>query len=149
LKRIDWNARRDFAGVGPGDGDDDVQEFKTITLLAQSSDGWRFLPAAENKAGERWRAADFDDKQWRTGKAPIGYGEEEIKKRKGTWVKEEGVPFVFRRTFEVSADLLRQKEVTFHLAVASDDSAEVYINGQLADREEPGVDHEFAYWNRD
>jgi hypothetical protein len=34
----------------------------------------------------------------------------------------------------------------FSLEVASDNSAEVYINGQLVDKDEE--DHEFAYWNR-
>lgn len=148
LKRLDWNQRRDFAGVG-GDGDV-VEEFRTITLLSESGPGWRFLPTAQVTMGDnRWRQPDFDDRGWRTGRSPIGYGEEEIRKRKGTWIKEQGVPFCFRRTFEVSSDLLRQKDVTFRLAVASDDSAVVHINGQVADQEPENADHEFEYWNRD
>ena len=50
-------------------------------------------------------------RKWRSGKAPIGYGEDEIAKRKGTIVKEQGVSFVFRRAFDVPADLLTQKGV--------------------------------------
>lgn len=148
LKRLDWNQKRDFAGIG---GDDDMgEEFRTINLLPESSPGWRFLPAAQvAMADKRWWQADYDDRAWRTGRSPIGYGEEEIRKRKGTWIKEQGQSFCFRRTFDVSSDLLRQKDVTFRLAVASDDSAVVHINGQVADQEPENTDHEFAYWNRD
>src|SRR5262249_45677528 len=56
--------------------------------------------------------------------------------------------FVFRRAFDVPADLLKQKGVTFHLRVASDDHADVYFDGVLVDHD-PEDDHEFAYWNRD
>src|SRR5262249_10501357 len=99
-------------------------------------------------AGDRWREPSFDDKGWRSGKAPIGYGEDEILKRKGTVVKEQGVPFVFRRELEVPADLLSHKGVTVHMGVASDDSALVYVTGTLVDKD-PVEDHEFAYWNRE
>ena len=149
LKRLDWNHRRDFVGMG-GDGDEVVEEFRTITLLAESTPGWRFIPVeAAGNVGDRWRQPDFDDRSWRTGKAPIGYGEEELTKRQGTLVKEEGVSFYFRRNIEVASDLLTQKNVTFRLCVASDDSADVWINGRLADSEPPETDHEFAYWNRE
>jgi hypothetical protein len=147
LKLQDYNAKRDFVGWG-GDGDsDDIQEFKTYHLIAESTPGWKFLPEAQVK-GDTWRKPDFDDAKWRSGKAPIGYGEDEIAKRKGTTVKEQGVSFVFRRAFDVPSDLLAQKGVTFRLRVASDDHADVYLNGELADKD-PEEDHEFAYWNRD
>jgi hypothetical protein len=145
LKIQDYNAKRDFVAMG-GDGEE-IQEFKTYTLIAESTPGWKFLPQADVK-GDTWRQPDYDDSKWRTGKAPVGYGEDEIAKRKGTIVKEEGVSFVFRRAFDVPSDLLAQKGVTFHLRVASDDHADVYLNGTLVDHD-PEEDHEFAYWNRD
>ena len=147
LKLQDYNARRDFVALG-GDGEA-VPEFKTATLLAQSTPGWKFLPAAKvTPLGDRWRAYEFTDGDWRTGRAPVGYGEAEIGRRKGTVIAEKGVPFVFRRDFAVPEELLRHKGVTFRLCVASDDSALVYLNGVLVDRD-PVEDHEFAYWNRD
>src|SRR5262249_47660035 len=147
LKLQEYNAKRDFVALG-GDGDD-IPEIKTTILLAESTPGWKFLPAAEAKdAGDRWRLPDFDDRNWRSGKAPVGYGEDEIARRKGTTVKEQGVPFLFRRVINVPADLLASKAVTFRLCVASDDSAVVYLNGDLVDKD-PEEDHEFAYWNRD
>jgi hypothetical protein len=146
LKRGNYDAKRDFVAFGAGE---DGAESKTVVLLAQSTAGWRFLPAREvARVGDRWRAPNFDDRGWRSGKAPVGYGQDEIVKRKGTLVKEEGVPFVFRREVDVSADLLRHPGVTFHLGVASDDSALVYINGVLVDQD-PVEDHDFVYWNRD
>jgi hypothetical protein len=145
MKLLDYNAKRDFVGWG-GDGEE-VEEFKTYQLIVESTPGWKFLPQAEVK-GDAWRKADFDDSKWRTGKAPVGYGEDEIAKRKGTVVKEQGVSFVFRRAFDVPADLLAQKGVVFRLRVASDDHADVYLDGVLVDHD-PVDDHEFAYWNRD
>jgi hypothetical protein len=121
--------------------------YRTANLLAESSDGWKFLPSAKVK-GDRWKQLKFDDAGWQAGKAPIGYGEDEIATRRGTLIKEEGVPFVFRRIIDVPAELLERKGVTFRMTVASDDSATVYLNGELAD-DDPELDHEFKYWNRE
>jgi serine/threonine-protein kinase len=119
-----------------------------VVVLPQSSPDWRFLPAAAVKGfGDGWRAVEFDDRAWRTGKAPLGHGEPEIARRGGTTIPEMGVPFVFRRTFEVAPELLTHKGIAFRLCVASDDSAVVYLNGVLVD-EDPIADHEFKYWNR-
>lgn len=147
LKRLNYDNKRDFVAWG-GDGDE-IDEFKTVVLLGESTPGWKFIPASQAKdLGNRWTAPGFDDKAWRTGKAPIGYGEEELGKRQGTVISEKGQPFYFRRVFEMPSELLNQKGVMFRVAVASDDSATVYLNGQLLDQD-PEEDHEFAYWNRD
>jgi len=145
LKLQDYNAKRDFVAWG-GDGEE-IQEFKAFHLIAESTPGWKFLPEAQVK-GDSWRKPDFDDSKWRTGKSPVGYGEDEIAKRRGTVVTEKGVSFVFRRAFDAPSDLLTQKGVTFRLRVASDDHADVYLNGEVVDKD-PVDDHEFAYWNRD
>lgn len=96
----------------------------------------------------RWTQPDFDDAAWAKGKAPLGYGEPEIGKRKGTAINDKGQSVVFRKAFNVPADLLNAKGAVFRLSVASDNSAIVWINGQQADRD-PVADHEFAYWNRE
>jgi hypothetical protein len=146
LKRIDYNPKRDFVAFG---AEGDIPEYRTTLLIKESTTGWKFLPAADVvKFGNKWIQPEFDDRAWRTGQAPIGYGEDEIGKRRGTTIKEQGVSFVFRRTIDVPAAVLQEKGVTLRLCVSSDDSADVYINGTLADRD-PEPDHEFAYWNRD
>jgi hypothetical protein len=145
LKRGNYDAKRDFVAFGAGE---DGVELKMITLLAQSADGWKFLPAKEVAAtGDHWREPEFDDKKWRTGKAPVGYGKDDIPKRKGTVVPEKGEAFVFRREIDVAADLLNHKGVTFHMGVASRDSAIVYLNGAEVDKD-PSEKNVLAYWNR-
>jgi hypothetical protein len=121
-------------------------EQQTLTLLADGSAGWKYIAAAKVK-GDRWRQLDFDDKGWKSGKAPLGYGEDEIAARKGTLIEEKGQPVLFRKVIDVPAELLAKKGVTVQLAVASDDSAVVYVNGEVADSED--ADHEFMYWNRE
>lgn len=146
LKLQNYDARRDFVGFG-GDGVD-IPEIKTISIMQPSSAGWKFLPAREAAAaGDRWRQPDFDDNAWRNGKTPIGYGEAEIANRKGTTVAEQGQPFLFRRVVEIPADLLAQKNTTFRLAIASDNGATVYLNGNMIDQD--NADHEFSYWSRE
>ncbi|MBL8796110.1 MAG: PPC domain-containing protein, partial [Planctomycetia bacterium] len=120
---------------------------KTTPVLPAGADGWRFVPLAQ-LTGDQWRAADFDDKSWQGGRAPLGMGEDEIAKRKGTTIANGGQSFAFRRSFEVPEELLKQKGVRFRLRVASDDSAIVHMNGEQADKDEQ-ADHEFMYWNRD
>ncbi|MCI0377754.1 MAG: hypothetical protein L0215_09120 [Gemmataceae bacterium] len=147
LKLLDYDPKRQFVAWG-GEGAD-IQEFKTTVLLAESSAGWKFLPAAQAQAfGQRWVEPGFDDKVWRAGQSPIGYGEEEILRRKGTLIGEKGQAFLFRREFNLPGELLQQKGVIFRLAVASDDNAKVWLNGKVADQD-PEPDHEFTYWNRD
>ena len=57
-----------------------------------------------------WRQLDRGELQRfqvAEGKAPIGYGEDEIATRKGTTIDEKGQDFLFRRRFDVPAELLR------------------------------------------
>ncbi len=116
-------------------------------LLPQGSAGWKYQAASKVK-GDTWTAPTFDDKSWLVGKAPVGYGEEELTTRKGTVITLKEQEVLFRHELEVPAELLAQKGVQFSLTVASDDSALVYLNGQLIDQD-PTADHEFAYWNRE
>ncbi|HEX3147452.1 MAG TPA: YdjY domain-containing protein [Gemmataceae bacterium] len=147
LKKLDYDPKKDFVGFG-GDGDV-VEEFKSIELMAASTGPWKYISVKKAGAtGGKWIEPTFDDSKWSAGKAPIGYGEEEIDKRKGTTIKEEGQDFLFRRQVEVPAELLEHKGVIFRIGVASDDTASVFVNGKLVDKD-PEEDHEFAYWNRE
>lgn len=115
-----------------------------VALLPASAAGWRY--SAQVK-GDAWRTPDFDDKTWKTIKAPFGNGETEITARKGTEIPEKGQTLYARRAFDVPANVLSSKGLTLRLLLASDDSAIVYLNGKLVDREDG--DHEYRYWNRD
>ncbi len=117
---------------------------KASHLLPQGADGWKY---AAKVSGDGWTKPDFDEKGWKAAKAPFGYGEPEIAKRKGTEISEQGVPIFARRVFDVPADLLKEKGATFRLHVASDNSAVVYLNGKVFD--EDNDNHEFSYWNHE
>ncbi len=146
LKRLDYDAKRDFVGYG-ADGVD-VEEYKTEVLLAQGSPGWKFVPATDvADAEDRWFKPGFDDRQWRSGNTPIGYGEEELGTRGGTEIAEQGQTFVFRRAINISPSLFGNKATTIQLSVAADNCAHVFVNGEsvLNEGEE---DHEFSYWNQ-
>ncbi len=96
-------------------------------MMQASTGPWRYLPAKSLPAAAgKWMATDFDDTKWKSGKAPIGYGEDELTTRKGTIIAEKGQSFVFRRTVEIPADLLEKKGAIFRLSIASDDNANVY-----------------------
>ena len=40
-------------------------------LIGAASDGWKFTAAA-GVEGETWRNPDYDDSEWKAGKAPLG-----------------------------------------------------------------------------
>ncbi len=114
------------------------------SVVAASSDGWKFIAAAGIQ-GDAWTRSAFDDSKWTSGKTPLGYGEASIAEKKGTTIDVQGQPVLFRRKFSVGQELIDAKS-RFKLLVASDDSATVWINGQQVDKED--VDHEPVYWNR-
>ena len=117
---------------------------KPVVVIAQSTDGWSFVPASEIK-GEDWLKVAFDDGKWAKGKAPLGYGEADVVKKKGKILEIKGQAILFRRKFKVDKKIIDSKK-KFKLLVASDDSAVVWINGKQVDKEE--ANHEAKYWNR-
>ena len=114
------------------------------SVVAASSEGWKFIAAAGIQ-GDAWTKSAFDDSKWTSGKTPLGYGEPSIAEKKGTTIDVQGQPVLFRRKFSVGQEFIDAKS-RFKLLVASDDSATVWINGQQVDKED--VDHEPVYWNR-
>ena len=113
-------------------------------VIAQSSDGWKFIAAA-GVEGDDWLKTEYDDSKWAAGKTPLGYGETSLAEKKGTTIDLKGQPVLFRRKFSVDQQVIESKS-KLKLQVASDDSATVWINGRQVDKED--VDHEPLYWNR-
>ena len=102
------------------DGSEDV-------TLIESGSEWRYLDDGSDQ-GTAWRAASFDDDEWLSGPARLGYGD-----AVETLLDDGGVPtdrhitYYFRRTFGVTepssftaADLRAQR----------DDGIVVYLNGE-------------------
>ena len=113
-------------------------------LIGAASDGWKFTAAA-GVEGETWRNPDYDDSEWKAGKAPLGYGEPAIAQKNGTTIELQGQAVLFRRKFTVSqAAIDSNSQLT--LQIASDDYGIVWLNGQQVDQE--NKDHEPVEWNR-
>lgn len=90
---------------------------------------WKYLDTGTN-LGSSWTASGFEDKAWKTGKAPLGYGLDP----KGTTVSfgpkksNRYITTYFRDEFNVD-DPNRYEQVQLRLMV--DDGAVVYLNGQV------------------
>ena len=98
--------------------------------LLEAGDGtiWRYLDDG-TPPDAAWREAGFDDSKWKSGKAPLGYGDPGM----GTeisWGADKAhkpVTVWFRRTFE--APELKEGERAV-LVLCVDDGAAIYLNGK-------------------
>jgi hypothetical protein len=94
-----------------------------VTLVAAGS-VWRYLDDGSNQ-GTAWRARGFDDRSWRTGAAPLGYGDPVTTVVGfGSRANRKHVTTYFRRTFAASGGSTR-----LVLRLRRDDGAVVYLNG--------------------
>jgi LysM repeat protein len=103
-------------------------EVDGVPLVPRGHDGWRYWDQSDDPGAE-WSEPDFDDSQWPTGAAPLGYGDPHIKKEiafGGDANKKNLVAF-FRHTFAIAEGEAPEAAVG---AVMCDDAAAVYINGK-------------------
>lgn len=99
-------------------------------LIAKNSD-WTYLDNGTDQ-GTDWRAVDFDDSEWKTAPASLGYASSS--KPQPTTVIEYGssssnkyITTYFRKEFQVAdADTIKQLSA----ALIRDDGAVIYLNGQ-------------------
>ena len=89
--------------------------------LVSTGANWRLLDDGSNQ-GTAWRATTFNGSAWRTGAAPLGFGESLIV----TTTLTGRVTYYFRHTFMVT-NAARITNLT--LRVLRDDGAIVYLNG--------------------
>ncbi|QQC43254.1 galactose oxidase [Schaalia meyeri] len=102
-------------------------------MLLEAGATWSYR--AENSAApDNWAQASFDDSQWPTGAAPLGYGDSRI----ATQLAAKGarpVTTYFRSRFQVSdTNALKGVNVKY----LADDGAVVYINGAEVHRTRMG-----------
>jgi hypothetical protein len=97
-----------------------------LTLIPRHAD-WRFHDHGSD-LGTAWRAPEFDDHDWKTGAAPLGYGD--------PWIRTQvayGDPqnryrtTYYRREFTVAAGAAF---TTLDLTLMRDDGAVLYLNGR-------------------
>jgi len=119
----------------------DIKIPGSITVVKRGTSGWKYTKQVPSE--ETWYHDEYDTTTWAEGQTPFGYGEKNAKTE-----LDKGGDYYFRRYFDIQdAD----KFSSVIVRVASDDSASVYLNGELIDKD-PAWDnasgHEFAYWNR-
>lgn len=110
--------------------------FAGDALLEMKAEGWKYFDKAESP-GDDWHATDFDDSDWKSGQAPIGYDtsgkEKDIKTSIsfGDDEKDKPICSYLRRMVKV-ADLASTKKL--HAVFFCDDACVVYVNGKEAHR---------------
>jgi len=105
----------------------------TVTLVSAGS-SWRYLDNGSNQ-GTAWRAFGFDDGAWRSGRAPLGYGDPVATVVSfGSSSSRKHITTYFRQAFTASS---RFTAMTIRLR--RDDGAVVYVNGtEVARSNMPG-----------
>jgi len=95
--------------------------------LVRASTTWGYREGTEEPSSPRsaWRAADFDDADWSTGRAPIGYGEGIVRTELGD-MRGSYTSIALRQTFDVE-NLAAARTLT--LEVVYDDGFNAWING--------------------
>ena len=97
------------------------------TLLVPSGSEWRYFDEGKD-LGAKWQQPEFDDSGWKSGLAPIGYGDKDL----GTSIgfgkdqKKKFITTYFRLVFSV------ENPVAFNslkMDLMRDDGAVVYLNG--------------------
>ena len=96
-------------------------------ILEMGAKEWKYLDTDEGPA-KGWQRADFDDSQWKSGQAPLGYGDGDIKQTISFGADEgnKNLCAFFRRNVEAGPASV--KKVVGKLIC--DDGCVVYLNGE-------------------
>jgi hypothetical protein len=96
-------------------------------LIPKSHEGWKYFEGGQSP-GENWLASDFDDSEWKTGQAPLGYGEEDLKTTIGYGGNADSKNRVafFRTRFEIDDP---SRSAKYAAKIRCDDGAVVHLNG--------------------
>ena len=98
----------------------DAGVFVPATLIAKDST-WRYLDDGSDQ-GTAWRETDFDDSDWSSGPAQLGFNEGDEE----TLITAGHITYYFRHTF-TSANAASVEALAIELL--RDDGAVVYLNG--------------------
>ena len=94
------------------------------TLVSREGSTWRYLDNGSNQ-GTVWRAFGFNDSAWKTGAAPLGYGDPVATTVSfGSSSSRKFITTYFRQQFNVTNGF-----TSLSLRLRRDDGAVVYING--------------------
>ena len=96
--------------------------------LIPRGSAWRYHDAGID-LGTTWRTQDYDDSSWKSGMAPLGYGDPWIRTAvdSGDNPQKRHRTTYFRRSFSVPVD---QRFTRVELSLMRDDGAVLYLNGR-------------------
>lgn len=98
--------------------------------LVSKGSTWSYLDDGSD-LGSDWRAKEFDDSEWATGNAELGFGEGD----EATVITRGHITYYFRQEFSV--DML-DSIASLTLFLKRDDGAVVYLNGTEVTRDNIG-----------
>lgn len=132
-----------------------------VVILPVKHDAWRYWDQGDD-INTNWKEAAFDDHEWKTGVAPLGYGDSHI----ATSLDFGPNPIAKRRTyfFRTAVDWSGDANVTQIAGrVLVDDGVKIYLNGEEIFRKNmvaaplrypspvsqsvSGTDPEMTYWH--
>ncbi|MEM9657142.1 MAG: CotH kinase family protein, partial [Planctomycetota bacterium] len=106
---------------------------EATTLISRGSE-WKYLDDGSNQR-RAWRAADFNDSEWESGQAPLGYGDGDesptgivgfVDVNPAAPGIQKNITTYFRATFDVEDP---QAFASVALRILRDDGASIHING--------------------
>jgi hypothetical protein len=99
-----------------------------MELIAKNA-SWKYLDNGTDQ-GTAWTGSTFDDSNWKTGSAPLGYGKSGLSTTigYGSSSTNKFPTSYFRKTFSIDAATLSNGQ--FMLYLMRDDGAIVYLNGK-------------------
>ena len=103
-------------------------DFQKLVLVRAGSE-WLYLDNGDDPAN--WTTPEFDDSQWRPGRAELGFGDEPVTHISGATPEARRITTYFRHSFDV-ADPSFYRSLTLRLK--RDDGAVVYLNGKEVSR---------------
>ncbi|MCB1095324.1 MAG: tetratricopeptide repeat protein [Verrucomicrobiae bacterium] len=100
----------------------------TARVFVGAGETWRFYDGEQ--APGNWAATDFDDSQWKSGPAPLGYGDGDEATTVSFGYNPDAKPITawFRKSIETEAP--PDPNIALHLGLVCDDGAVVYLNGK-------------------
>lgn len=104
-------------------------DFQKIVLVKAGSQ-WRYLDNG-NGPGENWTSPEFDDSQWKLGRAELGFGDEPVTNISGAALDARRIATYFRHSFDVADPSFYRSLI---LRLKRDDGAVVYLNGKEVSR---------------
>ena len=98
----------------------------TSSNIFSNDEAWKYYDGG-SLDGMNWKSSSYQETNWKSGNAPIGYGKDQATSTKTT------LPcYYFRKKFTLTSTPLSDEEYTLNFTV--DDGAIVYVNGVEAGR---------------